>query len=75
MAKSEGPRVTITLSCADCVHERSESYRVQGDSGHDVSCAHPASPPPARVGDTTWATPLWCPLRSQALARARRVVP
>ncbi len=67
MSKREGPYVYIGASCAGCVHERAEHYRVQGDSGTDVSCAHPAAPVPRTIGDTTWTTPAWCPLLDVAV--------
>lgn len=78
MAKREGPRVTLKASCFDCVHERSEHYAVQGDSGCDVYCAHPDVVATSRVqsrgriGDTTWDTPDWCPLLRAAIDKARR---
>jgi hypothetical protein len=63
-----GPKLTISASCLGCTYERSERYRCQGDSGHDVYCAHPSLidlPQDKRhVGDTTWATPHWCPVRA-----------
>lgn len=68
--KRNGPRVTLELSCFDCAHEHSESYAVQGDSGHDVSCKHPSLVAPKRVGDTAWRTPVWCPERAAALKAA-----
>lgn len=55
-----GPKLTVSASCSGCVHERSEHYAVQGDSGHNVTCAHPSSPG-RHIGDTTWSTPSWCP--------------
>lgn len=71
MAKREGPSVNIEMSCFDCAHEESTRYQCQGDSGRDVTCAHPEAGPNggARyIGDTTWKTPEWCPLRGAALA-------
>ena len=64
MSKREGPRVRIDASCFDCAYECSESYAVQGDSGHDVYCTHPDVPGERakHIGDTTWNTPEWCPL-------------
>ena len=56
--KREGPKVTISYSCMECIHERSERYVCQGDSGCGVSCALTSK----RIGDTTWETPDWCPL-------------
>ena len=60
-----GPEVTERRSCLNCQACKSESYHVQGDSGHDVYCTHPAfqSDPKQRkfIGDSTWTTPSWCP--------------
>lgn len=67
MAKQAGPKLRIVASCADCVHEVSTHYAVQGDSGCNVRCAHPSFPEPKRIGDTTWDTPSWCPLYPSAL--------
>lgn len=64
----EGPSISITASCSGCRYEHCESYRVQGDSGHDVSCTHPEGK--GYVGDTTWRTPAWCPLLAAALRAA-----
>jgi len=61
MSEREGPQVRIDASCSGCTHERNESYAVQGDSGFNVSCAHPNNPN-RHIGDTTWRTPEWCPL-------------
>lgn len=59
-AKQEGPELTVKASCLDCIHESSESYAVQGDSGHDVYCnAFVGSR--KRIGDSRWDTPDWCP--------------
>lgn len=55
-----GPHITIRASCYGCPCERSESYRVQGDSGHDIYCDHPEVAG-KRVGDSRWDTPDWCP--------------
>ena len=54
------------------MHESTEHYSVEDgndiDSGCDVYCNHPeviaASKVGSRgrIGDTTWATPNWCPL-------------
>jgi hypothetical protein len=74
MSNREGPNVTIAMSCHGCRHEHSESYAVQGDSGFKVYCTHPEAVALAagierrRIGDTTWQTPGWCPLREKALA-------
>lgn len=64
-----GPRIIIRASCLGCAHERSEGYACQGDSGQDVSCAHPDFPAGRRIGDTTWSTPEWCPLYATELVR------
>lgn len=75
MADQDGPRVTLQLRCTGCLHERSEYYAVQGDSGHKVDCAHPSlSEGPRRIGDTTWTTPSWCPLREKAITEAIKEV-
>lgn len=58
------PRITVRLSCFECNHEDSTSYRCQSDSGHNVFCNHPdvvKDGKPKRIGDTTWDTPMWCP--------------
>lgn len=55
----EGPSVTIEASCFGCRYEKSEHYQAQSDSGCVVYCTH--SSKPARIGDTTWDTPEWCP--------------
>lgn len=64
MEKREGPLLTIVASCSGCAHERAVYYAVQGDSGYNVSCVHPNGQ--GRIGDTTWATPAWCPLMPSA---------
>ena len=55
MTEREGPKVTVTLSCRGCKHEKSEYFCVQG---YDYSCTHPA------IGDKAVGsnTPKWCPL-------------
>lgn len=68
MAEREGPSVRIEISCFGCKYEKSESYRVQSDSGHDVYCVHPKVEK-RRVGDTRWDTPDWCPLRQEAISK------
>ena len=68
-----GPRLRVVSECTDCEHLREKSYAAQGDSGYVVSCAHPDGK--GRIGDTTWATPAWCPeLPAARLALARSVV-
>ena len=61
-----GPTTTVRRSCFGCEACVAESYRVQGDSGHDVYCVHPKAQAPNAerrlIGDTTWNTPSWCPL-------------
>lgn len=56
-----GPKVTVRRSCSDCKACNSESYAVQGDSGHYVYCEHPSLPERKYIGDTRWDTPGWCP--------------
>lgn len=65
MSKRSGPSLRIEASCMGCVFERSDSYVIQGDSGHDVWCTHDTTE--RNVGDTTWKTPPWCPLLSVAI--------
>ena len=57
-----GPKVTVRRSCSDCEACNSESYAVQGDSGHYVYCEHPSLPESKYIGDTNWNTPHWCPV-------------
>lgn len=57
-----GPKVTVKRSCSDCKACNSESYAVQGDSGHYVYCEHPSLPESKYIGDTNWNTPHWCPV-------------
>ncbi len=64
-----GPKIRIEASCFDCKFCRSERYAVQGDSGQDVSCTHPGAAN-SEIGDTTWATPAWCPLLEDAMDKA-----
>ena len=71
MSEREGPKVTIKLSCFGCRYEKSKRYAVQGDSGHDVSCTHPATVD-AYIGDSNWDTPGWCPLRAKQLEAVSR---
>ena len=56
-----GPKETVHRSCYTCKACQSDSYAVQGDSGHKVYCAHPSLAERKRIGDTTWDTPAWCP--------------
>jgi hypothetical protein len=59
-----GPKVKLELSCFECVHCHATRYTCQGDSGSDVTCA---AMDHRRIGDTTWATPDWCPFRESAI--------
>lgn len=66
-----GPKLRLDVNCGGCDYEHNVSYRVQGDSGHDVYCAHPASlvdGKPKRIADTCWTTPPWCPELPKAKA-------
>ncbi len=78
--KRNGPKLTIAATCQGCVYEHTESYCVEDgndvDSGVNVYCGNDraVSSAPTRaknglrhVGDTTWATPAWCPLYGDAL--------
>jgi hypothetical protein len=70
MKLREGPSVRIDARCTGCRYEHSESYAVQGDSGHNVYCTHPAIEGGRRyVADTSWRTPDWCPLLAEAIGR------
>jgi hypothetical protein len=64
VVSQQGPSLRLVATCWGCDFKRSVSYRVQGDSGTDVSCAHPAGN--GYIGDTTWDTPKWCPFLKQA---------
>jgi hypothetical protein len=72
--KTNGPRLTLELSCLGCEHERSESYRAQGDSGQKVFCTHAAVNGEKYVGDTRWDTPSWCPERTPDIVRIEELV-
>ena len=62
-----GPKVTIERDCFGCAFERSERYAVQSDSGCDVKCTHPSHGDGGKyIGDTTWRTPDWCPVTTDA---------
>lgn len=76
--KRNGPKLTIALSCQGCIYEYTESYYVEDgndvDSGCIVYCTNDMAVTSAplvgtngfrRVGDTTWNTPAWCPLRQK----------
>lgn len=60
---NDGPTMSVTWTCHGCRHVENESYAVQGDSGFDVYCT--AVQPKKHIGDTTWATPKWCPNRGK----------
>jgi hypothetical protein len=66
--KRNGPLLRIEASCNGCEFETHQRYSVQGDSGCDVYCTHPAAPK-SDVGDSTWKTPEWCPLLSVAITK------
>lgn len=68
--KQQGPMVRIEATCSGCVYVQSARYAAQGDSGCDVSCAHPNNPGKS-IGDTTWCTPDWCPLLPLAIEKLR----
>ena len=62
----KGPNINLDFSCHNCEHVRTKGYTCQGDSGSEVHCN--ADGTLRYIGDTTWRTPEWCPLRHQALA-------
>lgn len=64
-----GPRIEVKKRCSGCDYKKSESYAVQGDSGHDVYCTHP-SVGKKYIGDTNWTTPPWCPAKRSLLRNA-----
>lgn len=66
----EGPFVVIEGRCTDCRYVEEKRYAVQGDSGHDVFCAHPSFQPRRYIADTRWRTPEWCPLLDAAIVAA-----
>lgn len=72
MKDQEGPTVRIDARCFDCRHCHSESYQVQGDSGHKVYCDHPQLDGMLYIGDTTWKTPEWCPFDPYGKRTERR---
>jgi hypothetical protein len=54
-----------------CGHIKVTPYRVQGDSGRDVECAHPDGK--GYIGERAFdATPQWCPLLKEALVAFTR---
>jgi hypothetical protein len=69
----QGPKISLKLSCYECEHCKSTPYRIQGDSGHDVSCKEP-SIVDRHIADTRWDTPEWCPLRAKSLAEFKQTL-
>lgn len=72
-----GPRITVNASCSSCEYVRTSHYAVQGDSGCNVSCSQPEVVADNQgkdryVGDTTWDTPMWCPMLTAALSAKAR---
>lgn len=65
-----GPTVKLAISCFDCEHCKTKGYSCQGDSGSGVYCNHGGTL--RHVGDTSWKTPAWCPLRDKAIKAAIR---
>ncbi len=67
-----GPTFIVKGSCFNCAHCVSESYHVQGDSGHDVRCTHPDARKQSagHIADTSWDTPAWCPYLQGGPAKA-----
>ena len=63
----QGPLVTLQMSCMGCVYEGYKRHWRRNDPGMDVYCSHPELKEDGLVGDTTWSTPSWCPLRVAAL--------
>lgn len=66
-----GPKVSLSLSCFDCIHCHTKSYTCQGDSGSTVSCGAEGD---RHIGDTSWNTPNWCPFKNEAILRAITVL-
>lgn len=67
MNEQIGPIVKVAYSCFDCVYCKSEQYRCQGDSGHDIFCENPLFQERKPIGDTRWDTPDFCPYKKDAL--------
>ena len=69
--RTNGPRVSLDLTCFHCVHCQTVGYTCQGDSGTDVYCTHPESLEEGQdrrfIGDSRWSTPRWCQLRQSAI--------
>lgn len=71
-----GPKLRIVASCDACEYLKVETYRVQGDSGRDVTCTHPSVPDANNggyIGEKRFdSTPQWCPLLGDALIEFTR---
>lgn len=63
-----GPKVRVELRCDDCCYELSEDHPESRGPGCAVLCLHPTQNRRV-VGDSTWVTPEWCPLREDAIDR------
>lgn len=59
----DGPSQTLELSCFRCNYCETERYIRQSDTGVSVSCKHPSFEFNREIGDTSWLTPNWCPLK------------
>lgn len=72
----KGPHLRIVASCDRCEYVEVTTYRVQGDSGRDVTCKHPSQPDAnngAHIGEQSFdSTPQWCPLLADALREFTR---
>lgn len=60
-----GPRVLITVTCHGCEHLSTTRYEAMGERCWSDRCVLEGR----QLDDL--ATPDWCPLREEALARAR----
>jgi len=72
MGESNGPSVTIKLSCIGCIHRKLERDDFPNDPGWDRVCTHNGSRRDLGIGDHM---PNWCPLmpsRWQLLEDAQR---
>jgi hypothetical protein len=79
--KRQGPKLSIVSDCGGCAFLHGEHYAIEDgndyDSGTITSCTHEAAPRPtgrstARIGDSVWTTPRWCPLLEGARAEFLR---
>lgn len=66
MSAKTGPTIRIEMSCLNCQYCESKRYQVQGDSGCDVRCTHPAALKERYIGDSKFKTPGWCPVLPEA---------